>query len=413
MTSDAKIGLLLGLVFIFIIAFVINGLPRFRNALENNEISATQDLVQSDPIGARERNVPGVFEQPLSEEIAKSHIPNDDNGTELAYRTPSWSDDNSGMQSEHADQSHYPPFYYTQNTSSEQASDYVAPAPETSKLNDSAVSNDTELQDNIRFQGQFAFNNNNQNEGGFPQLASNMQDQPRVPAGTGQDYRWNGNRSYNGSGQGGFGGQWMSRRGGLQGQPQQPLQTSLHIPSVEQKLPGRQVQPGGTQSQQNQSDQGIWPKTYVIQDGDSNLAKIARKFYGEEEGNRIVNVKGIFEANKDAIKSADKIFVGQKIVIPSPAPAENPKPAYVLKGTMFQSAASVGGRTENVRPAIANVQDTGGRLYEVKADDSLWKIAAEQLGKGTRFNEIGKLNADILSNKNKLKPGMKLLLPAK
>jgi len=29
MTSDAKIGLLLGLVFIIIIAFVINGLPDF------------------------------------------------------------------------------------------------------------------------------------------------------------------------------------------------------------------------------------------------------------------------------------------------------------------------------------------------------------------------------------------------
>ena len=29
MTSDAKIGLLLGLVFIFVIAFIINGLPNF------------------------------------------------------------------------------------------------------------------------------------------------------------------------------------------------------------------------------------------------------------------------------------------------------------------------------------------------------------------------------------------------
>ena len=33
MTLDAKVGLLLGLVFIFIIALVINGLPRFRSAV--------------------------------------------------------------------------------------------------------------------------------------------------------------------------------------------------------------------------------------------------------------------------------------------------------------------------------------------------------------------------------------------
>lgn len=39
MTSDAKIGLLLGLVFIFIIAFVINGLPHFRSDTSTNELT--------------------------------------------------------------------------------------------------------------------------------------------------------------------------------------------------------------------------------------------------------------------------------------------------------------------------------------------------------------------------------------
>lgn len=38
MTSDAKVGLLLGLVFIFIIAFLINGLPTFRSGKNNNEL---------------------------------------------------------------------------------------------------------------------------------------------------------------------------------------------------------------------------------------------------------------------------------------------------------------------------------------------------------------------------------------
>jgi len=37
MTSDAKIGLLLGLVFIFIIAFIIKGLPQFRNGSDSRE----------------------------------------------------------------------------------------------------------------------------------------------------------------------------------------------------------------------------------------------------------------------------------------------------------------------------------------------------------------------------------------
>ncbi len=57
MTSDAKIGLLLGLIFIFAIAFVINGLPRFRTAADSNELTADMLSSQngSPPIAARER----------------------------------------------------------------------------------------------------------------------------------------------------------------------------------------------------------------------------------------------------------------------------------------------------------------------------------------------------------------------
>jgi nucleoid-associated protein YgaU len=78
MTSDAKIGLLLGLVFIFVIAFVINGLPSFRNATNNSEL--TTNMVSSphenQPIGTNERKVQEGFdwtgqliEEPVTEAI--------------------------------------------------------------------------------------------------------------------------------------------------------------------------------------------------------------------------------------------------------------------------------------------------------------------------------------------------------
>ncbi|MHC4743285.1 MAG: LysM peptidoglycan-binding domain-containing protein [Planctomycetota bacterium] len=49
MTSDAKIGLLLGLVFIFIIAFIINGLPKLRGQSDSNEL--TNNMVRNTPPG--------------------------------------------------------------------------------------------------------------------------------------------------------------------------------------------------------------------------------------------------------------------------------------------------------------------------------------------------------------------------
>ncbi|MEA3226531.1 MAG: LysM peptidoglycan-binding domain-containing protein [Planctomycetota bacterium] len=78
MTSDAKIGLLLGLVFIFVIAFVINGLPSFRDATNNSEL--TTNMVNSPRdswgLGTNERKVQEGFdwtgqpiERPVEEEV--------------------------------------------------------------------------------------------------------------------------------------------------------------------------------------------------------------------------------------------------------------------------------------------------------------------------------------------------------
>ena len=67
MTSDAKIGLLLGLVFIFVIAFVINGLPFFRNAAGNSSELTTNMVSSTDGslgIGPRTRDLTEVFGGP-------------------------------------------------------------------------------------------------------------------------------------------------------------------------------------------------------------------------------------------------------------------------------------------------------------------------------------------------------------
>ena len=57
MTRDAKIGLLLGLVFIFMIAFIINGLPGVRS--DSNEFTKNMANFPNNPplLGVREREV--------------------------------------------------------------------------------------------------------------------------------------------------------------------------------------------------------------------------------------------------------------------------------------------------------------------------------------------------------------------
>ncbi len=68
MTSDAKIGLLLGLVFIFVIAFLINGLPGLHNKDDTNKLTTNMVGLQSSPpgIGANERKVQMTLDQPAA-----------------------------------------------------------------------------------------------------------------------------------------------------------------------------------------------------------------------------------------------------------------------------------------------------------------------------------------------------------
>jgi len=89
----------------------------------------------------------------------------------------------------------------------------------------------------------------------------------------------------------------------------------------------------------------VWPKVYVVCKGD-NLADIAKKFYGQEAGNRIVNVKRIFEANNKSLESPDKIYPGQKLIIPSLRVLVQDKNGMdnIFPESMFEKVESIGRR---------------------------------------------------------------------
>jgi nucleoid-associated protein YgaU len=148
-------------------------------------------------------------------------------------------------------------------------------------------------------------------------------------------------------------------------------------------------------------------KIYTVRQGDS-LAEIAKKVYGVAEGNKLANITRIFKANRNQLKSVDAIQVGQKLVIPS-LPVGKDKPSGVVSGSAFEKVESVG--ESHVQPSAQDSTQTS--WYVVRQGDSLWKIAASQLGNGSRFSEITKLNTDILKSQNDLVIGMRLRMPAR
>lgn len=149
------------------------------------------------------------------------------------------------------------------------------------------------------------------------------------------------------------------------------------------------------------------PKIYVVSEGD-NLAVIAQKFYGPEKGNKKITVARIFEANRKLLKSPDEVYVGQKLTIP----LLRDKPDSVFSGSLFEKVKSISRKlTLSDTPKTPSAKRN--RQYVVREGDSLWQIAAAQLGDGTRYEEISELNTDILEDEDDIAVGMHLRMPAR
>jgi len=83
------------------------------------------------------------------------------------------------------------------------------------------------------------------------------------------------------------------------------------------------------------------------------------------------------------------------------APVVNP-PAVMPVGTQTQV-----GVAPTTRPA------GNENVYTTKSGDTLWRIAVIQVGSHEAVEQIMELNRDVLKGSNRIKPGMKLKLPAR
>lgn len=103
------------------------------------------------------------------------------------------------------------------------------------------------------------------------------------------------------------------------------------------------------------------------------------------------------------------IKLEQSLVVPKLPASELDKINIfgIFPTSMFEKVESIGRRHISPDSEKANK----GLQYIVRQGDSLWSIAVEKLGNGSKYKEISKLNADILEDENELTLGMRLSLP--
>ena len=348
MTSDAKIGLLLGLIFIFVIAFIINGLPRFRSVANSSELTTNMVSTPNGTLGI------GINERRAQEDFDRS------------------------------------------------GSDVEQPIAN--------VQRPFEQQEDIRFKMK------------LPQETSVAMETPILETADQAELA-----------------------------PSPAIESTAPAAPPEEKIEVSKPKPAA-------------PQVYTVCEADT-LGDIAKKVYGEEEGNKYANVMRIFQANRQLLKTPDEINVGQKLTIPplQASGADADKNEGVLSGSMFEKVLSIGKKhllpdpapramtdsapstgsgsagtaapkTSKSQPVVhvasqpapaarrptdkaakparpTNVGQAGE--YVVREGDYLWRIAAHQLGDGNRYLEIAKLNADQLKDQDNLAVGMRLKMPAR
>lgn len=185
---------------------------------------------------------------------------------------------------------------------------------------------------------------------------------------------------------------------------------------------------------------------HTVDKGES-LGKIAAKYYERSTPQRI---DAIYAVNKDVLDNRHTVKVGQKLRIPDLGEAAKhfePAPDFALSNLKSESDIQAQPRTkeavripipigeknqqattqapvmtaEALNPTIRVPQTADAaqrreaprayKVYEVRPSDTLSKIARRELGSEKFTRDLFELNKDVITNKNTIKPGMKLRLP--
>lgn len=134
---------------------------------------------------------------------------------------------------------------------------------------------------------------------------------------------------------------------------------------------------------------GFDPSTLNCKVGGDGTLTVSGSCASGEERARIVET---LEGMPNVKRVVNEINVAQ----PQPEPAPEPTP----EAAPAPDSPETSGET-----------DDAGRTYVVKSGDTLWKIAQEVYGKGSKYMKIFEANKDILDNPDKIFPGQELKIP--
>lgn len=154
--------------------------------------------------------------------------------------------------------------------------------------------------------------------------------------------------------------------------------------------------------------------SHVVREGES-LHSLAIKYYGETSPALLRRIRA---ANPSLRREEPR--AGMTLVIPILDEGDR---GIATPATPSTTPSTTPSATDDARTSAVATRPGAGvgrgrdetrdarRRYTIQPGDSLWRIAARELGDGTRWEEIRKVNRRIIPNPNRLPIGTTIVLP--
>ncbi len=113
----------------------------------------------------------------------------------------------------------------------------------------------------------------------------------------------------------------------------------------------------------------------------------------------------------EAVETATVPAEKADAVVAEPVAEVKSDAAAAEKAPEVKADAAAAEKAPEVTPPVAPPDPTNSTVYVVQSGDTLGKISQKHYGSARHSNVIFKANGDILKDPNKLRPGMKLIVP--
>lgn len=135
-------------------------------------------------------------------------------------------------------------------------------------------------------------------------------------------------------------------------------------------------------------------------------ANIGKKVFGIGDANASEQIKENIEANNPGVSNLTVVLDDEICTLSGACDSSEAKEKTVLMAGNIKGVGSVNGDALDAPKAVVEPE-----YYVIKSGDTLWGIAAEFLGNGSKYPEIFEANKEVIEDPDKIFVGQKIRIP--